>query len=332
MKKISLALDNKADTDNLKSILENMGCKVFLDDSVGCADIVFVDNLQNISAIKNKPIIFVLDDIALVQECFKTRVSDYIIKPFVEAEIKTKINFHIKLIQFKNELEKTADILINRVQEQVKFISDTQMETIFSLAKLAQSRDDDTGKHLERVQKYCYVLAKALAENSAYSRNINDDFIKNIVNASTLHDIGKVGISDLILLKPGKLTDEEFEIMKTHTIIGYETLEEVDKKFGNNEFITMGKFIARSHHERWDGTGYPDGLDGGNIPLGARIMAIADVYDALSSKRAYKDAFSQDKCIQIIKDGSGTQFDPVLVEKFIEVADEFAQIRNELQD
>ena len=332
MKKVSLALDNKADIDNLKSILEHLGCKVFVGDEFSSADIVFVDNLQKIPAIRNKIIIFVLEDINLVQECFRCAVADYIVKPFVEPEIKAKINLHLRFIQLKGELEKTADILLNRVQEQVKFISDTQMETIFSLAKLAQSRDDDTGKHLERVQKYCYVLAKALKENSEYSRNISDDFIKNIVNASTLHDIGKVGISDLILLKPGKLTPEEFEIMKTHTIIGYETLEEVDEKFGNNEFITMGKFIARSHHERWDGKGYPDGLEGGNIPLGARIMAIADVYDALSTKRVYKDALPQEKCIEIIKEGSGTQFDPVLVEKFLEVADEFAKIRSELQD
>ena len=140
------------------------------------------------------------------------------------------------------------------------------------------------------------------------------------------------GITDLILLKPGKLTQEEFEIMKTHTILGYETLAEVDEKFGNNEFISMGKVIARSHHERWDGNGYPDKLKGEEIPLAARIMAIADVYDALSTKRVYKDALPQEKCIQIIMENKGTQFDPVIADKFLEIADEFAKIREKLQD
>lgn len=223
-------------------------------------------------------------------------------------------------------------LLLDAHNSYFKNVLDMQMETIFSLAKLAQSRDDDTGKHLERVQQYCFVLAKALSENSQYSHLIDDNFINNIYNASPLHDIGKVGISDLILLKPAKLTQEEFEIMKTHTILGYETLAEVDEKFGNNEFITMGKIIARSHHERWDGNGYPDKLKGEEIPLAARIMAIADVYDALSTKRVYKDAMPQDKCVQIIIENKGTQFDPIIVDKFLDIADEFAKIREKLAD
>ena len=221
---------------------------------------------------------------------------------------------------------------IDDYQAQMQKVYDTQMETIFSLAKLAQSRDDDTGKHLERVQNYCYALAKALADNSEYSHLIDENFIENIVNASPLHDIGKVGISDLILLKPGKLTQEEFETMKTHTIIGYETLSEVDEKFGDNEFIAMGKIIARSHHERWDGNGYPDRLKGDEIPLPARIMAIADVFDALSTKRVYKDAFPLEKCVQIITENSGTQFDPVIVNAFVRIANEFDEISNKLRD
>ena len=230
------------------------------------------------------------------------------------------------------EKEEPDILIIDAKDTYFKNMLDMQMETIFSLAKLAQSRDDDTGRHLERVQQYCFVLAKALAENSVYSNLIDENFINNIVNASPLHDIGKVGITDLILLKPGKLTQEEFEIMKTHTILGYETLAEVDEKFGNNEFISMGKVIARSHHERWDGNGYPDKLKGEEIPLAARIMAIADVYDALSTKRVYKDALPQEKCIQIIMENKGTQFDPVIADKFFEIADEFAKIREKLQD
>lgn len=218
------------------------------------------------------------------------------------------------------------------INSYVKQISDMQMETIFSLAKLAQSRDDDTGKHLERVQQYCYVLAQKLSENSPYSEQIDDNFIKNIVNASILHDIGKVAISDLILLKPGKLTDEEFAEMKKHTSLGAQTLSEVHSKFGNNTFIEIGRLMANYHHERWDGRGYPQGLKGEEIPLSARIMAIADVYDAISTKRVYKDAFPQEKCIEIIKEGMGTQFDPVIVDAFLEVVDTFYKIREELSE
>ena len=218
------------------------------------------------------------------------------------------------------------------INSYVQQISDMQMETIFSLAKLAQSRDDDTGKHLNRVQQYCYVLAQKLAKDSPYSGQIDDEFIKNIVNASILHDIGKVAISDLILLKPGKLTDEEFAEMKRHTTLGAQTLSEVHSKFGNNTFIETGRLMANYHHERWDGRGYPEGLKGEEIPLAARIMAIADVYDALGTKRVYKDAFPQEKCVSIIEEGRGTQFDAIIVDAFLEVADKFYRIRQEMED
>jgi len=218
------------------------------------------------------------------------------------------------------------------INSYVKQISEMQMETIFSLAKLAQSRDDDTGTHLERVQQYCYILAQKLSQDSPYSSLIDDNFVKNIVNASTLHDIGKVGISDLILLKPGKLTPEEFAEMQKHTVIGNQTLKDVHSKFGNNSFIEMGMLIAFYHHERWDGTGYPQGLKGEDIPLAARIMAIADVYDALGTKRVYKDAFPQEKCVEIIKSGRGTQFDAVIVDAFLEVADTFYEIRKDTEN
>lgn len=238
-------------------------------------------------------------------------------------------------IESGDELEsmaKSFNRMAADIKSYVKQISDTQMETIFSLAKLAQSRDDDTGKHLERVQQYCYVLAQKLSQDSPYSAQINDDFIKNVVNASILHDIGKVAISDSILLKPGKLTDEEFAEIKKHTTLGAQTLMEVHSKFGNNAFVEMGTLMAHSHHERWDGKGYPQGLKGEEIPLAARIMAIADVYDAISTKRVYKDAFPQEKCIAIIKEGRGTQFDPVIVDAFLETVDTFYKIREEFSE
>ncbi len=233
------------------------------------------------------------------------------------------------LVQKKEDIVLTKE---NIIPHKEKKISQMQTETIFSLAKLAQSRDDDTGEHLTRVKNYCKVLTEELAKDSPYSNLIDDNFIEDIVNASTLHDIGKVGISDLILLKNAKLTQDEYEVMKQHTVIGAKTLDEVHSKFGDNSFIEMGKVIARSHHERWDGKGYPDGLKGEEIPLPARIMAIADVYDALSTKRVYKEIYPQEKCVKIIKEGRGTQFDPYITDAFLKVADKFYEIREKFSD
>lgn len=288
--------------------------------------------LKETELTRNIPVIFVsaLSDTENLVDGFSYGAVDYITKPFKVEEVKVRVATHIKLYELQKELEKHNHSLEVLVQEQFKKISDAQTETIFSLAKLAQSRDDDTGSHLERVQKYCLILSEQLAKDSKYSPIITPKFIEHIVNASPLHDIGKVGISDLILLKPGGLTNEEFEIMKTHTKIGAETLEDVDKKFGGtNSFITMGKLIARHHHERWDGKGYPDGLAKENIPLPARIMAVADVYDAVSSNRVYRDALPHSKCVEIIKNGVGTQFDPELIDAFLKVQDKFYAVNIE---
>jgi putative two-component system response regulator len=201
------------------------------------------------------------------------------------------------------------------VAEQVREISESQMSTIFALAKLAEYRDVDTGGHLERVQDYCRLLAAELYKGE-YAKQINDAFIATIYQASPLHDIGKVAIPDKILLKPGKLTDDEFVIMKTHTTIGATALSEVFAKYSRNYFIRMGIEIARWHHERWDGKGYPDGLAQDKIPLAARIMKLVDVYDALRSKRCYKNAIGHATACDIIFAGSATEFDPVVTDAF----------------
>ncbi len=260
----------------------------------------------------------------IVARSFAIGAVDFITKPYQPEEIIARVATHLKLHDLNIQLEEKNKKLESTVEEQNKTITEMQMATIFSLAKLAQSRDDDTGKHLERVQKYCRSLAVELSKLPEYESIVTKDFIKNIVFASSLHDIGKVSIPDAILLKPGKLTEEEFEEMKKHTIYGAQTLEEVYEMFGSNEFIKMGIDIAKYHHERWDGKGYPEGLSGEEIPLSARIMAIADVYDALSSRRTYKAAFPHKKCVEIITEGRGTQFDPSMVDAFLKVQDEFA--------
>ncbi|HHZ02012.1 MAG TPA: HD domain-containing protein [Tissierellia bacterium] len=223
----------------------------------------------------------------------------------------------------EDELKRYSQHLEELVEEKVKEISESQMATIYALIKLSESRDDDTGNHIERTASFCQLLAKRAKELPDFADEIDDKFVDTIYKASPLHDIGKVGIPDSILLKPGKLTDEEFEIMKTHVQIGYETLEKVQEQYAYNDFLKMGMEITLYHHEKWDGSGYLYGLNGEEIPLSARIMAIADVYDALRSKRIYKEAFSHEKSMDIIVASSGSHFDPRLVSTLVENQEEF---------
>lgn len=206
-----------------------------------------------------------------------------------------------------------------------KEIFEAQMATIYSLVKLSESRDYDTGVHAERVAVFCELLARHLRSIPRYKDYLSDDYINNLSKASPLHDIGKVGIPDDILLKQGKLTEEEFEIMKSHTTIGADTLKEVKKRYPDNKFLELGINITLYHHERWDGTGYPHGLSGEEIPLSARIMAIADAYEALRSKRVYKDAYTHEESLEIIKQGAGTFFDPEMVDILIQNQAEFKE-------
>lgn len=259
-------------------------------------------------------------------KAFKAGGVDYITKPFQFEEVDARVQAHLKIRELQAELEKHNHNLQELVSSQVKEISESQMSIIFALVRLAEYRDTDTGNHLERTQEFCRILAKKLRETSPYSKFIDDKFITNIYQASPLHDIGKVAIPDNILLKPGKLTSEEFELMKTHTTIGANYLEDVLKKYPKNEFIKMGVDIARSSHEKWDGTGYPQGLAGENIPLSARIMALVDAYDALRSKRSYKQPFDHEKAYSVIMSEMKEHFDPIIIEAFLHVADEFKNI------
>ncbi len=199
---------------------------------------------------------------------------------------------------------------------------------MFSLAKLAESRDNETGAHLERIRLYARELALELKQHSQYAPVITNDFVKVLFQSSPLHDIGKVGIPDQILLKPGKLTSDEFEIMKSHTIIGGDTLCAADLEAGQNSFLAMGRDIAYYHHEKWNGQGYPFGLAGEEIPLPARIVAVADVYDALTTRRPYKNAFPHEKSRAIILEGEGSHFDPDLVQAFLAREDRFTEIHD----
>jgi len=209
-------------------------------------------------------------------------------------------------------------VLEERVLAQTNEIVTAQVATIFGLAKLVESRDKETGLHVERVGKYCRLIAQALPEILIQETNMDiEEFSIVIEVASALHDIGKVGIEDTILNKTEALSHEEFEKIKRHTIIGHETLINVQSRYPNNKFISMGIEITRWHHERFDGAGYPDGLRGKNIPLSARILAVADVYDALISSRPYKQAYNHQKTLMIINQDSGTHFDPLVLTAFM---------------
>ncbi len=201
-------------------------------------------------------------------------------------------------------------------QEELALEAATRDVAIFAMARLAESRDPETGAHLERVRSYCRLLAEQLRAMGHYADQIDDEFIRLLYSTSPLHDIGKVGIPDSVLLKPGRLSDREFEIMKTHAAVGAETLDAALERFPKTRFLRMARNIAATHHERFDGTGYPNGLKGLEIPLCGRIMALADVFDALSSKRVYKEAFVSDVVRSIILQDSGTHFDPLIVEAF----------------
>lgn len=203
--------------------------------------------------------------------------------------------------------------------------------TIFAMAKLAESRDPDTGFHLDRVRAYAVELCRQLLRQKKFSAELSPDFIQLLWATCPLHDIGKVSIPDCVLLKPGRLDESEFEVMKAHSQIGADTLDLALEHFPKAEFLRMGRSIAAWHHERYDGKGYPDGLTGEDIPLCARIFALADVYDALVSRRVYKEAFTHQIAKSTITQGSKTQFDPVVVEAFLACQGRFDDIRNEFE-
>jgi putative two-component system response regulator len=218
-----------------------------------------------------------------------------------------------------------------RVAQRILALESREM-TIFSLAKLAESRDPETGVHLERIREYCRVLAAELAKSDDFATEMGGDYVHLIYLTSPLHDIGKVGIPDAVLLKPGKLTPDEFAVMKTHTVIGARTLSELVDANPEAKYLRMARDIAWTHHERFDGTGYPRGLAGTAIPLCGRIVAVADVYDALTTRRVYKPAFSHEKAKSIIVEGSGTHFDPDVVSAFLSVEDEILRIKHRLDE
>jgi putative two-component system response regulator len=257
---------------------------------------------------------------------------DYITKPIQPPLLLKRIEVHLLVEAQRKTLEKQAeelkffnDNLQKMVDEKTQGILDMQNALLKTMAELVEYRDDITGSHIERTQHGIKVMIEELKNGGIYVDEIKDWDIDLLLQSCQLHDVGKISISDRILKKPGKLSHDEYEDMKIHTRIGMQIVEKVEMLTKESEFLKYAKIFAETHHEKWDGTGYPYGLKGDDIPLLGRIMAIADVYDALVSVRPYKEAYPHEEAVRIISEGSGTQFDPTLVEIFLRTADRFKE-------
>jgi len=303
-------------------------------------DMPDMDGYETLEALKDKfktknipmpPVIFLTgnDDVGSESKGLKLGAVDYIIKPFSTEILQQRIKTHLTIEDQKNELY----ILNNRLQEKVEAKTQTIVELkdaiLKTMADLVEARDKFTGGHVERTQRYLGVLLDAMKEKDNYKKDLESWDIDLILQSAQLHDVGKIAIKDNILNKPGKLDKEEFEEMKTHTTYGEKVFEKIKESTSEHEFLEYAKVFAVTHHEKWDGTGYPNELKDYNIPLLGRLMAIADVYDAIVSKRPYKPARPHEDGVDVIKNGSGTQFDPALVDLFMSVSDKFKEISEE---
>jgi putative two-component system response regulator len=258
---------------------------------------------------------------------------DYITKPISPAILLARVKTHLQLKAGADFLKDKNSYLESEVYRRTREVQAIQDVTILTMASLAETRDNETGNHIRRTQHYVKALALQLREHPRFVAFCTDRGVDLLFKSAPLHDIGKVGIPDRILLKPGKLTPDEFEIMKTHTTLGRDAIEQAERQLGTPvEFLRFAKEIAYAHQEKWDGSGYPEGLVGDGIPISARLMALADVYDALISRRVYKPPFPHEKAVEIILEGSGKHFDPDIVDAFMEIRDEFRAIARRYAD
>jgi putative two-component system response regulator len=257
----------------------------------------------------------------------KLGAVDYISKPISPPIVLARVATQLHLVRARNLLQDQNNHLESLVQDRTRKLAKMQDAIIMAMASLAETRDNETGNHIRRTQNYVAALARHLKHLPRFSSELTDENIELLYKSAPLHDIGKVGIPDNILLKPGKLTSEEFEVMKLHTNYGRETILSVERYLGeSNEFLRFAREITYSHQEKWDGSGYPENLSGDAIPVSARLMAVADVYDALISRRVYKPAFSHEEAIDIMRKGRGSHFDPDILDVFMKITDEFKQI------
>lgn len=267
------------------------------------------------------------------QKGFELGAADYIIKPISPPIVLSRVKTHLQLKKVRDFLQDKNAFLEREVARRTKEIDNIQDVAMIAIGSLAETRDNETGNHIQRTQHYMKLLAEKLKDHPNFQHFLTDENISLLSKSAPLHDIGKVGIPDKILLKPGRHTAEEREIMKTHTTLGRDAIMAAETMLQTpSSFLQFAREIAYTHHEKYDGTGHPRGLSGNDIPISGRLMALADVYDALISRRVYKEAFSHEKAVTIIKEGAGTHFDAQVVEAFLEISDKFREIAQKYMD
>ena len=278
---------------------------------------------------RNIPVIFLtaMSEAEDEKKGLEMGAADYITKPISPPIVLARVKTQLENKAAADFLRDQNAYLESEVGKRTSEISAIQDVTILAMASLAETRDSDTGNHIRRTQHYVRILAEKLKTHPRFGFFLSDQTINSLFKSAPLHDIGKVGIADRILLKPGRFTPEEFEIMKTHTTLGRDAIEHAEQQLGLKvEFLQLAKEIAYYHQEKWDGSGYPTGASGDDIPISARLMAVADVYDALISRRVYKDGMPHEKAVTIIIESKGTHFDPDVTDAFAELQDEFGAI------
>ncbi|KKA09846.1 chemotaxis protein CheY [Pseudomonas ogarae] len=281
------------------------------------------------------PIIFLTALAAIEDEIHGLELGavDYITKPISPPLVLARVDTQLKLKAAADFLRDQNDYLEKEVQRRTREVMAIQDVTIQAMASLAETRDNETGNHIRRTQHYVKVLAERLRDHPRFRHFLNDETIRLLFKSAPLHDIGKIGIPDHILLKPGRFTPEEFEIMKTHTTLGRDAIQRAEDQLGVAvDFLSLAKEIAYSHQEKWDGSGYPQALAGDDIPISARLMAVADVYDALISRRVYKLGMPHEEAVEIIRQGRGSHFDPDICDAFLAHVEQFQAIAERFAD
>lgn len=279
-------------------------------------------------ATRNIPVIFltVKSEVADELKGFQLGAVDYISKPMSPPIVHARISTHLALNDAHKMLADQNQLLEQKVRERTEELDRTKYAAIFCMASLVEARDNETGTHLLRTQNYVRTLAEQLKDHPRFAHYLDEQTIELLYKTAPLHDIGKVGVPDRILLKPGKLDSAEWELMKKHPDHGYQALLRAEHEMGTTDFLQVAKELIYTHHEKWDGSGYPRGLKGDEIPIAGRLMAIADVYDALISRRVYKNPFFHEDTVEMIRQGAGQHFDPDVVEAFLKRQEDFRQI------
>ena len=293
------------------------------------------ERLKADPATRDVPVIFLTarSDVADETRGLALGAVDYITKPISPPIVMARVRTHLRLKASADFLRDKAAYLEAEVARRTEELAAIQDVTILAMASLAETRDSDTGNHIRRTQHYVKALAQALRGHPRWQALLTPEYIATLFKSAPLHDIGKVGIPDRILLKPGRFTPDEFEIMKSHPALGRDAIAQAEAQLGTPvAFLSTAKDIAYGHQEKWDGSGYPEGLRGEAIPLSARLMALADVYDALISRRVYKDAMPHGDAAAIIVQGRGSHFDPEVVDAFLRIQDEFQEIARRFAD